>query len=337
MLNATVTTPLPTIVRFRAAALRRSVFLAWLVVIALVATGITQETESTSTAETQRLLVTAGGFVLLLAIGTAANWDDLMRRRIGPWVAWLWGVLLTLGLGAMASIPSIFGATVPLFAGVVVLTGLTLEPVRHAVVTALTVLALILARFGDDSITAAQLAVPVLTVLVVAAATGFFGGEFTREAARSSLRLEELNSQREDFERLYAVTATLAGADSLAEGLPHIVGTICRYIGAQDGVVFLYHPDDHTLKVMSPMWVNGHTLDVGDIKLPISTGGIVPQVFRSGKPILLERVADSPEQFGVIGELGLKEAMVAPLRVEGYNGGAIAVGDPLDACRRSPR
>jgi signal transduction histidine kinase len=328
---------LPTIVRFRASALRRSVFLAWLVVIGLVGSGIVRANGEEQNPDYERLLFTAGGFVLVLAIGTAANWDDLMQRKVGPWLAWLWGVLLTLGLGAMASIPTIFDATVPLFAGVVVLTGLTLEPVRHSVVTALAVLALLVAQKAIFTMPAqliSELTVPVLTVLVVAAATGFFGAEFTREAMRSYRRLEELHSQREDFERLYAVTATLAGADSLAEGLPQIVGTICRYLGAQVGVVFLYHPDDHTLKVMSPMWVNGHTLDVGDIKLPISTGGIVPQVFRSGKPILLERVADSPEQFGVIGELGLKEAMVAPLRVEGFNVGAIAVGDPLEGSFR---
>lgn len=329
--------PLPTIVRFRAAALRRSVFLAWLVVIGLVASGIVRVSGEERGPDYERLLLTAGGFVLVLAMGTAADWDDLMQRRVGPWLAWLWGVLLTLGLGAMAYIPTIFDATVPLFAGVVVLTGLTIEPVRHSVVTALAVLALLLAKrksFDMPAQLISELTVPVLTVLVVGAATGFFGSEFTREAMRSYRRLEELHSQREDFERLYAVTATLAGADSLAEGLPQIVGTICRYLGAQVGVVFLYHPDDHTLKVMSPMWVNGHTLDVGDIKLPISTGGIVPQVFRSGKPIRLERVADSPDQFGVIGELGLKEAMVAPLRVEGFNVGAIAVGDPLEGSFR---
>jgi signal transduction histidine kinase len=78
------------------------------------------------------------------------------------------------------------------------------------------------------------------------------------------------------------------------------------------------------------MWVNGHTLDVGDMRIPITGGGIVPQVFRSGKPIFLERINENPEQFGVIGELGLKQAMVAPLKVEGFNVGAIAVGDPLE-------
>ena len=301
-------------------------FLAWLLVIGLIAIGLSQP----DIEDYRPLLTVAAGFVVLLALGTAANWDALMQRSSGPWLAWAWLTLLAVGFGATATAEGMFLVTMPAFAGVLVLSGLSLEPVRHAVVASVVVLIIVLSIVPPDPIISPQeAAIPLITAIVVAAATGFFGLEHTREATRSYVRLEELNSQRADFERLYAVTATLAGADSLAEGLPQIVGTICRYLGAQVGVVFLYHPDDHTLKVMSPMWVNEHTLDVGDIKLPISTGGIVPQVFRSGKPILLDRVSDSPEQFGVIGELGLREAMVAPLRVEGFNVGAIAVGDPL--------
>lgn len=207
---------LPTIVGFRAAALRRGVFFAWLMVIALLATGIG------GLENYERLFVTAGGFVVLLALGTAVNWDDMLKRKIGPWFAWAWAALLTLGLGAAASIPDMFGVTMPLFAGVMVLSGLSLEPVRHAVVAALAVLVIALAGLSvaTPQELVSTLTVPLLTVLVVAVATGFFGLEFTREATRSYMRLDELRTQREDFERLYAVTATLAGAESLSDGLP---------------------------------------------------------------------------------------------------------------------
>jgi signal transduction histidine kinase len=329
--------PLPSVVRFRAAALRRSVGLAWVLMVALVAFAINRTSSAGEVPDL--LLYTAGGFVVVLSLATVVNWTELMETPVGPLMAWLWAAMMTVGTGLIAlSDPDLLrDGTFPMYAGIVVLTGLALEPIRHAFVTFLTLLMLLIAnletlRGGEiDRLTEVlALGLPTITVMVVAAATGFMGIEFTREAVRSSRRLTELNEQRQDFERLYAVTATLAGAESLNEGLPQIVGTICRYLGAQVGVVFLYHPDDHTLKVMSPMWVNGHTLDVGDIKLPISTGGIVPQVFRSGKPVLLDRVADSPDQFGVIGELGLNQAMVAPLRVEGFNVGAIAIGDPID-------
>jgi signal transduction histidine kinase len=94
-------------------------------------------------------------------------------------------------------------------------------------------------------------------------------------------------------------------------------------------VVFLYRPEDHTLRVVSPMWVNGHTLDVDEITVRVTGGGIVTKVFRSGKAIRLERMAQRPEQFGVLGELGIDDAIVAPLRVEGHNVGVLAIGDPI--------
>ena len=162
--------------------------------------------------------------------------------------------------------------------------------------------------------------------------SGFHDAEELKAGAR---RLRDLQEQRADFERLYAVSATLAGAESLTEGLPQIVGTICTYLDAQIGVVFLYQPDDHSLKIMSPMWVNGHTLDVGDLKIRVTSGGIIPQVFRSGKALHLENIDDNPDKFGVVGELGMSEALIAPLRVEGFNVGVIAIGDPV-AELRSP-
>ena len=175
----------------------------------------------------------------------------------------------------------------------------------------------------------AEFGIPALTVAVVAGATALIATEFEREALRGANRLRELREQRADFERLYAVSATLASAESLTEGLPQIVGTICNYLAAQIGVVFLYQPDDHSLKIMSPMWVNGHTLDVGDLKIRVTSGGIIPQVFRSGKALHLEAIDENPDNFGVVGELGMSEALIAPLRVEGFNVGVIAVGDPV--------
>ena len=47
---------------------------------------------------------------------------------------------------------------------------------------------------------------------------------------------------------------------------------------------------------------------------------MIAQVFKSGKPVLLERIAEKPESYGVLGELGLSEAMVAPLRGRAVQG-----------------
>ena len=165
---------------------------------------------------------------------------------------------------------------------------------------------------------------------MVAAATALMGHEFEYEAQRSAGRLTDLQSQRADFERLYAVSATLAGAESLSEVLPELVGRICTYLNAQVGVVMLYVPETHELKVMNPIWVTGYPLEAGDITISVSAGGVLAQVFKSGKAVLLKKIAEKPESYGVLGELGLSEAMVAPLKVEQFKVGVIAVGDPVD-------
>lgn len=315
------------LLRFRAAGIRRSVILAWLVVGALTAQAVNKGIIS----DEPRFLVSIGLFVVIMAAATAANWNQVLNTRVGPWLAWAWTVALTMSLASIATIPAMFPSVLPVFSGVVVLTGLVLPPVRHIFVSILAVflLVLIAATNPEAGATFEEVTVQALTVAVVAGATALIGTEFEREARRGAERLKDLQSQRADFERLYAVSATLAGAESLTEGLPQIVGTICTYLEAQIGVVFLYQPDDHSLKIMSPMWVNGHTLDVGDLKIRVTSGGIIPQVFRSGKALHLENIAANPDNFGVVGELGMSEALIAPLRVEGFNVGVIAVGDPV--------
>ncbi len=311
------------LVRFRAAALRRSVLFAWVVILAVLA-----ETVRTGIVDRTPVVVVLGVFVVILAGATAANWAEVLASRQTGWLPTAWSVVLLAMLAFVAFTPELFVMSIPIFSGMAVLTGLILAPIRHAILSLLSVLLLGWAAYarGNDL---AEVVIPVITIGVVAGATALIGNEFDREAKVGERRLTDLHRQQSDFERLYAVSATLARTDSLADGLPQIVGTICRYLSAQVGLVFLYHAEDHTLRVMSPVWVNGHTLDVDPIKLRVNEGGIVSQVFRSGRSMLLDRVGDSPEAYGIIGDLGVKQAMLAPLRVEGYNVGAIAVGDPV--------
>jgi signal transduction histidine kinase len=315
-----------TLVRFRAAALRRSVLLGWVLLVVLTAAAVRADSFPD-----QRFLLTASVFLVILAAASGTDWAALLRKSYGPLVAWAWTVVLVLTLTAIATVEGLFQAALPIFPGIVVLTGLILEPVRHALVSTLAVFMVIVAALVTaEADTFADLVIPVLTIGVVAAATSLIGTEFEKEAALAAAHERALSSQREDFRRLYAVSTTLAGADSLAEGLPEIVGRICRYVDAQVGVVFLYRPEDHTLRVVSPMWVNGHTLDVDEITVRVTGGGVVTKVFRAAKAIRLERITDRPDQFGILGELGIDEAIVAPLRVEGHNVGVLAIGDPGD-------
>lgn len=313
-----------TLIRFRAAALRRSVLLGWVVLVVLTAAAVRADSFPD-----RRFLITVAAFLVTLSVASGTDWTVVLRKRYGPLIAWGWTIVLLVTLTVIATVDGLFQAALPIFPGIVVLTGLILEPVRHIFVSILAALMVIVASLvTTEADTLSDLVIPLLTIGVVAAATALIGTEFAKEAELSAQQQAALEDQRADFQRLYAVSTTLAGAESLAEGLPEIVGRICRYVDAQVGVVFLHRPEDHTLRVMSPMWVNGHVLDVDDITVRVTSGGIVSKVFRSGRAIRLEHITQRPDQFGVLGELGIDEAIVAPLRVEGHNVGVLAIGDP---------
>jgi signal transduction histidine kinase len=106
------------------------------------------------------------------------------------------------------------------------------------------------------------------------------------------------------------------------------VGTICKYLDAQVGVVLLYNASRHRLEVMSPIWVNGFPLDTEPIMVDVTTPGVVAQTYRAGIPIFVREVDQETDAHALLRELGLSQALVAPLKVENLRVGAIIVGDP---------
>lgn len=312
-----------SMIRFRASVQRRSIALGWIVVLVLAFQAVRE-----SVFQDTRFLVPVIVVCLLLVVSAIVNWDSLMARTGANWAAWAWIVGITIPVGVIATIPELHLLTQPLFFGVVALSGLVLERPKHLFVTILSAATLAITTFvTGTSDLLSSLLVPVISLTTVAAATGLLGSEFERAVNRSGQRLEQLQRQRIDFERLYAVMATLSRGDSLSEVLPQLVGTICRYLDAQVGVVLLYVPETHTLDVMSPIWVSGLPLDVGPTRIRVADAGLLPQVFRSGRATLVDPVNPSSSAHGLLAELGLEHAMVAPLRVEQFSVGVIAVGD----------
>jgi signal transduction histidine kinase len=170
----------------------------------------------------------------------------------------------------------------------------------------------------------------ILTVVAVGASTALVGMEFERETLRSAERSAEIDHQRLDFARLYEVSATLARAESLAEIVPHLVGTICKYLDAQVGVVLLYNPDRHRLEVMSPIWVNGYPLESDPLVIDVAGPGAVAQAFRAAKPIFIDHVETDSNHHVLLTELGIRQAMISPLKVESMRVGTIIIGDPYN-------
>lgn len=330
-------TPAPTVyesmARFRASLLRRASAVAWIILIVLGYQAIRSPLgeDGTQLFTQPRFFVPMASLAALLILSTAIRWDRIMRSPAAAWVATGWLLGLIAGITAIATIPDLTRAAEPILFGVAAVSGLLLVWWAHGLVTIIIALAVtFIAFYTAEATTFGSVAAPIVVVLVVAAATGLVGIEFEKEAVTSFGKEAKLEQQRLDFERLYAVSATLARAESLAEIVPHLIGTICKYLDAQVGVVLLHDGDLQRLEVMSPIWVNGYPLDTDPISVEINAPSVVAQTYRAAKPIYVKRIDDETDSHVLLKDLGLKQALVAPLKVESMRVGVIVVGDPYE-------
>lgn len=312
--------------RFRASLLRRASAVAWVVLIIIGAQAVREEVFRRSD-----FYLPMGGLAVLLIVSAITRWDKVMATRAAPWISTGWLGALTVGITSLAVIPELTATAEPILFGMAAVSGLLLTWWAHAFMT--------VAFGGSISFIAFTLGeaeaipdvlVPLLTVVVVAATTALVGFEFEKEAIVSAGKEKKLELQRLDFERLYAVSATLARAESLAEIVPQLVGTICKYLDAQVGVVLLHDADLAQLEVMSPIWVNGHPLETDPITVEINAPSVVAQTYRAAKPIYVKRVDPDSDSHVLLKEMGLSQALIAPLKVEASRVGVIVVGDPYE-------
>jgi signal transduction histidine kinase len=323
MENLTPTTH-QAMARFRTSLLRRASAVAWVVLIIIAAQAVRNQVYADS-----GFWIPMTALAAMLLVTTATRWNRLMGTRFAPWIAIGWLTGLIVGITGFALVPALNATATPILYGIAAVSGLLLTWWAHAFMTVLIGAAISFIAFSLGTAQNFQdVLALVLTVAVVSAATALVGMEFEREALRSADRESQIDQQRLDFERLYAVSATLARAESLSEIVPHLVGTICKYLDAQVGVVLLYNASRHRLEVMSPIWVNGFPLDTEPIMVDVTTPGVVAQTYRAGIPIFVREVDQETDAHALLRELGLSQALVAPLKVENLRVGAIIVGDP---------
>lgn len=310
--------------RFRASLLRRASAVAWVVLIVIGAQAVRTEIFTEPS-----FYVPMAGLSVLLVASAAIRWDGIMSTAAAPWISTGWLLFMIVGVTAIATVSELRATAEPILFGIAAVSGLLLTWWAHAFITVAISLAISYIAFTlETADTVTDVLGPVITVLVVAAATALVGFEFEKEALVSVGKESKLETQRLDFERLYEVSATLARAESLAEIVPHLIGTICKYLDAQVGVVLLHDADMARLEVMSPIWVNGYPLETEEVTVDISAPSVVAQTYRAAKPLLVKRVDEDSDSHVLLKELGLKQALVAPLKVESMRVGVIIVGDP---------
>ncbi|HEX6947017.1 MAG TPA: ATP-binding protein [Acidimicrobiia bacterium] len=324
----TTDSPKPTVheamARFRASLLRRASAVAWVILAIVGAQAVRTEVY-----DERDFYVPMVGLILLVVLSAIVRWERIISSPAAPAVVGGWMLLLIAGVTAVGSVPELSGTAEPILYALAAISGLLLAWWAHAIATvaiggAVAYLALTL---GEVDAVSGVLA-PVVTVVMVAAATALGGFELEREMVVSASREKRLEEQKLDFERLYEVSATLARAESLAEIVPYLVGTICRYLDAEVGVVLLYDGGLNKLKVMSPIWVNGATVDAEETMIDINGANVIAQTYRAVRPIHVRRVDETSDAHVLIRDLGLTQVIVAPLKVESMRVGVIVVGEP---------
>lgn len=318
--------------RFRASLLRRASAVAWVVLILFGYQAVRTTPQAGTQLFTQpRFFVPMAGLAALLILSTAIRWDRVMRSAAAPWAATGWLLGLISGITALAVIPELNQTAEPILYGIAAVSGLLLAWWTHALVTVIIGMAIgFIALTIGEANQAIDVLAQIVVMFVVSAATALVGFEFEKEAITSFGKEAKLEQQRLDFERLYAVSATLARAESLAEIVPHLIGTICKYLDAQVGVVLLHDSQMQRLEVMSPIWVNGYPLETDPISVEINAPSVVAQTYRAIKPIYVRHVDEDTDSHVLLNDLGLTQALVAPLKVEAMRIGAIIVGDPYE-------
>lgn len=317
-------TPHKAMAPFRGSLLRRASTVGWFVMIILSGQAVREEVFSKP-----EFYVPLAILAAMLTISAAIRWETLMSTRAAPWIASAWLLFFAAGIGAIALVPEMNATAAPILFGLAAVSGLLVTWWAHALMTvAIGALIAFVTFTLNPAAGLTDVLGPILTVVAVGAATALVGMEFERETIRSAGRSAEIDHQRLDFERLYEVSATLARAESLAEIVPHLIGTICRYLDAQVGVVLLYNPDRHRLEVMSPIWVNGYPLETDPMVMDVSGPGVVARAFRAGNPIFIDEVDTDSNNHIFLRELGIRQAMISPLKVESMRIGNIIIGDP---------
>jgi len=318
--------------RFRSSLLRRASAVAWIVLIIIGYQAVRSPLEDgTQLFTLPQFYIPMAGLTALLILSTAVRWDRVMRTEAAPWAASGWLLGMIAGITALAMIPDLKNTAEPVLYGIAAVSGLLLVWWAHGLVAVIIGLAIasIELSLAEADVFGDVLA-PIVVVGVVAAATALVGFEFERESMASFGKEAKLEQQRLDFERLYAVSATLARAESLAEIVPHLVGTICKYLDAQVGVVLLHDGQLQRLEVMSPIWVNGYPLETESISVEINAPSVVAQTYRAARPIFVRRVDEESDSHVLLKDLGLQQALVSPLKVESMRVGVIVIGDPYE-------
>lgn len=308
---------------FRAAVLRRSVPVLFATVVALA---------FVAALDGLRLGAVSAAFLgatlASLALATRVPWEKAADSP-ESWAAWIWSVTVALVLGGLALVPELAASTRPLLAAVVVMTGLVLNPLRHASVTVLTLGLVAASYFARSGFGPGDIVGPLFIVAVTSLAVGFVARQLEQTAISDHNHVKLLADERAAYQRLYELASTLGASSSVEETLPVLLNRLASYLDSTTGAWLLADEHSGMLKVASTVVIDGKAFEVDQpIEVRMRDSAFVSKALRSARPVSVTVDTSKKERSGVLGKLGISVALAAPLIVEGQRVGVVLVGNP---------
>ncbi len=263
-----------------------------------------------------------------LAVLSIVRWEAVAHRRVGSLLLVLWSSLVLFILARALTFEELAVSAIGLSMVAIVFVAVIGHPAGLALFTVITAAAnLIIPWTLQDDPSPVTLLIIVAAFAAVAMIARSLTAAYRREVVQARTSLAALARQEANFERLYEVSRTIAAGDSLTNVVPQLVGRIGTYLDADVGVVLLRDDTGMALEVLSPIWAAGHTLDLAGYRIPVQTDDLLAETYRHGEARILRKLDQATFDSGLLAELGLTSAMVAPLRVGGRSMGLIVVGD----------
>lgn len=269
----------------------------------------------------------ATGVTLLLLL--LVQWTTLLNRPIGLiMLALLFAVFVAM-LTAAGTIPRLEPTILAADLAIVALSAAMAGLAVHGFVTIAVVGSYVTIAITNGS-PVHSLIIPVLAVASVSFAVAALMQRFRREQILANERLDALTAKETDLQRLYEVSTATSVAETVQDALPILVGRIGQFLHAQVGALLLKDPTKPVLNVMSPIWTIGHELEVEGYRLPLRSPGALERVYTSGRPMIFNDLDENPERSGLLAELGVRNAIATPVRVEDRVLGVMVIADKID-------
>ncbi len=289
-------------------------------------------------------LVVVGGLAVALAALTVTPWKLALGSSIADWLIVIWsfaafgaqiyvamvGMDTAVGMDAASAIGFLL---VSFFAAA---TAVSVVPLM--VISAGSVASYWIALGGTLGYATSATAMRMLAFVAATMFVMLLSIRIRTQIEESSASYAELATRESTLairehrlSQLYDVSLSIGAGTKLDEVLPELIGRVAESVDARIGLVLMYDDKAGCLRLMTPIWVAGHTVPADEFVLPLDQRGLPQRVFTSGDGAMINRFEDRALEDRLADEVRADRIAAVALRLGVRTIGVLLVGDkPVD-------